>query len=177
MILYSLSADWELRNPITGTAGCCARAATGHAAALPSPAIKSRRRIRHPLKPQCEAAYRGQGRMGTGCNSSRGLFPSTFFAARAACGPSRRWRSPELAAGCWGGPAATVASGPHGATYAPDRRGEQFSPGPPHPASGLVPIAAAADRGWARPEAFRCARPRSWARRRSGSRQSFFHQV
>jgi hypothetical protein len=29
-------------------------------------------------------------------------------------GPTRRWRSPELAAGYWGGPAATVASGPQG---------------------------------------------------------------
>ena len=34
-----------LRNPITGTAACCARATTGHAAALPSPAMNSRRRI------------------------------------------------------------------------------------------------------------------------------------
>jgi hypothetical protein len=35
-------------NPITGIAGCCARATTGHAAALPSPAINSRRRIGYP---------------------------------------------------------------------------------------------------------------------------------
>jgi hypothetical protein len=28
--------------------------------------------------------------------------------------PSRRWRSPELAAGCWGSSAATVAPGPRG---------------------------------------------------------------
>jgi hypothetical protein len=41
-------------------------------------------------------------------------------------GPQRRWRSPELAAAYWGGPAATVASGPQGATYAPDRRAGQF---------------------------------------------------
>jgi hypothetical protein len=33
------------RYPITGTAGCCPRAATGHTAAPPSPAINSRRRI------------------------------------------------------------------------------------------------------------------------------------
>ena len=57
------SADWELRNPITGTAGCCARATTGHAAAPPSPAMNSRRRIRHPLKPLVRAAYRGRGCM------------------------------------------------------------------------------------------------------------------
>jgi hypothetical protein len=41
-------------------------------------------------------------------------------------GPSRRWRSPELAAGNWGSPAATVASEPQGATYAPDCRAGQF---------------------------------------------------
>jgi hypothetical protein len=29
---------------------CCARATNGHAAALPSPAMNSRRRICHPLK-------------------------------------------------------------------------------------------------------------------------------
>jgi hypothetical protein len=39
-------ADWALRNPITGIAGCCARAVSGHAAAAPpSPAMSSRRRI------------------------------------------------------------------------------------------------------------------------------------
>ena len=41
------SDDVLLRYPITGTAACCARAASGHAAALPSPPMKSRRRIRH----------------------------------------------------------------------------------------------------------------------------------
>jgi hypothetical protein len=34
------------RLPIIGIAACCARATTGHAAALPSPAMNSRRRIR-----------------------------------------------------------------------------------------------------------------------------------
>jgi hypothetical protein len=33
--------------------GCCARTTTGHAAALLSPAMNSRRRIRHPLKLLC----------------------------------------------------------------------------------------------------------------------------
>ena len=32
-------------HPITGIAGCCALAASGHAAAYPSPAMNSRRRI------------------------------------------------------------------------------------------------------------------------------------
>jgi hypothetical protein len=39
-------ADMLLRNPITGIAGRCARAATAHAAALPSPTMNSRRLIR-----------------------------------------------------------------------------------------------------------------------------------
>ena len=37
------SGDRELRNPITGIAGCCARAASGIAAAPPTAAMKSRR--------------------------------------------------------------------------------------------------------------------------------------
>ena len=44
-------------NPTTGSAGYCARAASGQrsddAAALPSPAMNSRRRIRHASKPLC----------------------------------------------------------------------------------------------------------------------------
>src|SRR5215468_4753350 len=35
--------DLLLRNPITGIAGCCARAASGHAAAPPNSVMKSRR--------------------------------------------------------------------------------------------------------------------------------------
>jgi hypothetical protein len=31
---FESSSDWELRNPITGLAGCWERATTGHAAAL-----------------------------------------------------------------------------------------------------------------------------------------------
>jgi hypothetical protein len=37
------SGDVTLRNPITGIVGCCARAASGHAAALPSSDMNSRR--------------------------------------------------------------------------------------------------------------------------------------
>jgi len=33
-----------LRNPITGIAGCCARAARGHAAAAPPRSVTKRRR-------------------------------------------------------------------------------------------------------------------------------------
>jgi hypothetical protein len=40
-------ADAPLRNPITGSAGCCARAASGHAAALPRSAMKLRRLMQH----------------------------------------------------------------------------------------------------------------------------------
>jgi hypothetical protein len=42
------SSDVLLRNPITGIAGCCARAASGHAAALPSSVMNERRLIGHP---------------------------------------------------------------------------------------------------------------------------------
>jgi hypothetical protein len=38
-----VSADWLWRNPTTGIAGCCARAATGHAAAPPSIVMNARR--------------------------------------------------------------------------------------------------------------------------------------
>jgi hypothetical protein len=43
-------AEWEARYPITGIAACCARAATGHAAVLPRPAMNSRRRILDPSR-------------------------------------------------------------------------------------------------------------------------------
>jgi hypothetical protein len=38
------SADRELKNPIAGNAGCCARAASGHAAAAPPSVAKNFRR-------------------------------------------------------------------------------------------------------------------------------------
>ena len=38
-----MSGDEMPRNPITGIAGCCARAASGHAAEPPSSEINSRR--------------------------------------------------------------------------------------------------------------------------------------
>ena len=38
------AADAPLRNPITGIAGCCARAARGHAAAAPPRSVTKRRR-------------------------------------------------------------------------------------------------------------------------------------
>jgi hypothetical protein len=41
------SADPPSTNPITGIGACCPRATTGHAAALPNPAMNSRRRIRN----------------------------------------------------------------------------------------------------------------------------------
>jgi hypothetical protein len=41
-----VSAALLLRKPITGMAGCCARAASGHAAALPISATNWRRLIR-----------------------------------------------------------------------------------------------------------------------------------
>ena len=48
------------RYPTTGMARCCARATTGKAAARPSPAMNSRRRIRG-LPRWIGGAYRGAG--------------------------------------------------------------------------------------------------------------------
>jgi N-acyl-D-aspartate/D-glutamate deacylase len=54
-----------LSHPTTGIAPCCARAAsgqmTGEAAAVPSPAMKSRRRISHPLKLTLDSLSRSPG--------------------------------------------------------------------------------------------------------------------
>ena len=41
----SVASDLVLRNPMTGIAGCCARAASGHAAAPPNSAKSLRRFI------------------------------------------------------------------------------------------------------------------------------------
>jgi hypothetical protein len=41
--VHPLRHGMTLRNPITGIAGCCARAASGHAAALPRSVMKCRR--------------------------------------------------------------------------------------------------------------------------------------
>ena len=41
------SGDAGSRNPITGIAGCCARAASGHAAAAPPSSVMNSRR---PMK-------------------------------------------------------------------------------------------------------------------------------
>src|SRR5207248_2412437 len=47
--MFSRDADGVLRrNPTTGIDGCCPRAPSGHAAALPSRAMNSRRLIRLP---------------------------------------------------------------------------------------------------------------------------------
>jgi hypothetical protein len=50
------SGDAPLRNPITGIAGCCARAASGHAAAPPSSVMNSRRLTRSPRRRVAEFA-------------------------------------------------------------------------------------------------------------------------
>src|SRR5216683_2579085 len=93
------SRDPGLINPITGFADCCARAPAGHAAALPSPAMNSRRRIHHLFKLPLWAAYRGRG-----CMS--GLDYNLFAAREAAFGPTRKCRPSALEAAYWGGPAA-----------------------------------------------------------------------
>jgi hypothetical protein len=54
-----------MTSPITGNFDSCARAAIGHAAAMPRPAMNSRRRIRDLLR-WIRGAYPGRGSMGTG---------------------------------------------------------------------------------------------------------------
>ena len=58
--LPALAADPLFRNPITGSASCCARAASGHAtAAPPSSVMNSRRFIQSPRRqPRAESAAR-----------------------------------------------------------------------------------------------------------------------
>ena len=53
---HSLTRGSRLTKPITGMAACCARAATGHAAAPPSRVMNLRRFIRSPRR-------RGRGRI------------------------------------------------------------------------------------------------------------------
>jgi hypothetical protein len=65
-----LSGAPALSNPTTGIACCCARATVGHATALPSPAMNSRRLIGHPSAESI--AYRGRGSMS-------GLSPDPFL--------------------------------------------------------------------------------------------------
>jgi Polysaccharide deacetylase len=65
-------APWPLRNPISGSAGGCARDTTVHETAPPTPAMNLRRRIRHLRSLPCEhpialGAY-GNGRS---CSSRR----------------------------------------------------------------------------------------------------------
>jgi hypothetical protein len=52
-----VSGDWLLRNPITGIADCCARAASGHDIADAIPVMKSRRFIGSPEPAPALADY------------------------------------------------------------------------------------------------------------------------
>jgi hypothetical protein len=83
---------------------CCACAASGpaagHSAVLPSPAINSLRRIRHPPKLLCGAAYRGQGRMGTGCISPGGAGGPTSLDLFCSAGGGF-WPAAEVSVDTW----------------------------------------------------------------------------
>src|SRR5262249_50315706 len=71
-----LSFDRPLTKPITGIAGCCARAASGHAAAAPPTSVmNSRRLIVAPRgsKPRTASSHSRPG-LGTG-RGGRGLRP------------------------------------------------------------------------------------------------------
>jgi hypothetical protein len=51
------SGDAESRSPISGIAGCCARAVSGHAAAAPPRRVMNARRLTLDLPPP-ESVYR-----------------------------------------------------------------------------------------------------------------------
>ena len=50
------SGDWLLRKPIKGFAGCCARAASGHAAAAPPSSVMNSRRGAHSITSSARAS-------------------------------------------------------------------------------------------------------------------------
>ena len=54
-----MPSDIRPRNPITGIAGCCARAASGHAAAPPSAASNSRRPMVTVMRPSRARCVKG----------------------------------------------------------------------------------------------------------------------
>jgi hypothetical protein len=57
--LFVSASEALPRIPITGSSACCARAASGHAAALPSAAMNFRRRIASP-KLRDKTSYRAK---------------------------------------------------------------------------------------------------------------------
>ena len=71
--------DAKLRNPITGIAGCCARAASGHAAAPPSAVSNSRRPMVTVIRPSRARCVKGNDTT----PRARGLHGSR----RARCSP------------------------------------------------------------------------------------------
>jgi hypothetical protein len=77
------------RNPTTGIAGCCARAASGHvAAAPPSENTNSRRRMWIAMRPSrrrsCACNRETISRFNEGTNNA-------FYAAKVLNGSCRRW--------------------------------------------------------------------------------------
>jgi hypothetical protein len=68
--------------------------------------------------------------------------PAGLFAAlrESAPGPQPRWRSPELAAGCWGSSAAAVAPGPQGDKGQPTRRISALGAIAPGPRQRAAPV-------------------------------------
>ena len=58
----SRQAMWLSRNPITGIAGCCARAASGHAAAAPPSSVMNSRRRSHSITSSARGEQRWAAR-------------------------------------------------------------------------------------------------------------------
>src|SRR6516225_181330 len=90
-----VSSEPLLRYPITGTDDPCARAANGHAAALPSPAMNSRRRIYEPPRRFNEPiAIEGAWEPGSLKGGQAFAAPHESAAGpRLSCSPARRSRT------------------------------------------------------------------------------------
>jgi hypothetical protein len=114
--MYSTSADWALRKPITGIFGCCARAASGHATALTSTAMNFRRRIGHASdlgygqQPTATTGTREQGASASGRNS----FDVLLRRGDHAAAPSPAMNSPPSHQSCLQAAAQTAAYRDHG---------------------------------------------------------------
>jgi hypothetical protein len=90
--------EWEphlpaCNNPISGIAGCCARTTTGHATAVPSLAMNSRRRIDHAscrfVGSLSRPRVQGNGLRRRFADQTKGPFAATTKLGRAWPGRSQ----------------------------------------------------------------------------------------
>jgi hypothetical protein len=80
------SGDLALMNPTTGSAGCCARAANGHAAAPPS-SVMNARRLMPPIRPSSSPGMATSDRPARGRSTAASGYPRLG---------GKSWDGPEL---------------------------------------------------------------------------------